>query len=71
MRPWGSLVVGDEDYIGPSGKLLCLRQTPKNYAAHAWHDSKQSFNVTSITSSRSKMFYCITFSTLNYPKLGR
>ena len=32
---WTSLVVGDEGYIGPSGKLLCLCQTPKNYGAHA------------------------------------
>ena len=25
--------------IGPSGYLLCLWQTPKNYATHAWHHS--------------------------------
>ena len=33
-KSWSSLVVGDE---GPSGKLLCLCETLKNYAAHAWH----------------------------------
>ena len=36
-RSWRSLVVGGEGCIGPSRKLLCLCQTPKNYAAHAWH----------------------------------
>ena len=30
---------GDEGCIGPSGKLPCLCQTPKNYAEHAWHHS--------------------------------
>ena len=29
--PWSSLVEGDEGCIGPSGKLLCLCQRPKNY----------------------------------------
>ena len=38
-QPWSSLVVGDEGPIGPSGKLLCLCQSPKNYGAHAWHYS--------------------------------
>ena len=34
---WSSLVVEDEGWIGLSKKLLCLCQTPKNYATHAWH----------------------------------
>ena len=37
--PRSSLVAGDEGCIGPSGKLNGLCQTPKNYAAHAWHYS--------------------------------
>ena len=28
-RDWSSLVEGDEGWIGPSGKLLCLRQNQK------------------------------------------
>ena len=39
VKPWSSLVVGDEGWIGPSKKLLCLCTTPKNYASHAWHNS--------------------------------
>ena len=39
VGPWSSLVVGDEGCIVRSRKLLCLCQTPKNYAAHAWHYS--------------------------------
>ena len=34
-----SFVVGDEGCIVPSRNLLCLCQTTKNYAAHAWHHS--------------------------------
>ena len=37
--PRSSLVEGDEGCIGPSGKLMCLWQPPKYYAAHAWHHS--------------------------------
>ena len=37
---WSSLVEGGEGWIGPSKKLLCLRLTRKNYAIHAWHNSK-------------------------------
>ena len=36
---WSSLVEGDEGYIGPSGKLFCLCQTPQNYVSHAWQHS--------------------------------
>ena len=36
---WYSLVEGDEGCVGPSGKLLCVYQTEKNYAVHAWHCS--------------------------------
>ena len=31
------ILEGDEGCISPSGKLLCLWQTPNNYAAHTWH----------------------------------
>ena len=37
--PWSSLVEGDEGSIGLRGKLLCLWQTLKSYATHAWHHS--------------------------------
>ena len=30
--PWSFLVVGDEGYLVPSRKLLCLCQPPENYA---------------------------------------
>ena len=33
-----SLIVGDEDWIVPSKKLLCLCYTRKNYATHEWHN---------------------------------
>ena len=36
---WSSLVIGDEGCIGPSRKLLCLCQTPTNYAAYTWQNS--------------------------------
>ena len=35
---WSSLV-GDQGCFGPNGKLSCLCETPKIYAAHAWHHS--------------------------------
>ena len=38
-EPWSSLVVGDEGCIDPSGKLLCLCQTPQNNAANARNHS--------------------------------
>ena len=38
-KPLSYFVIGDEGCIGPSGKLLCLCQTPKNYSAHALHYS--------------------------------
>ena len=37
--PWSCLVVGDEGWISPSRKLLCLCYTQKIYATHAWHTS--------------------------------
>ena len=38
--PWSYLVEGDERYIGPSGKLLCLWQPPKIMQhIHAWQHS--------------------------------
>ena len=37
--PWSSLAEGDEGGIGASGKLLCLWETRKKYAAHVWHHS--------------------------------
>ena len=39
VKPWSSLVEGDEGCIGSSSKLLCLRQIEENYAAHVWHHS--------------------------------
>ena len=36
---WRSSVEGDEGCIGPRCKLLCLEQTPKNYASYAWQHS--------------------------------
>ena len=39
VKPWSSLVVGDVGCIGQRRKLLCLRQTPQNYAAQSWHYS--------------------------------
>ena len=38
-QPWSCLVVGDEGWICPSRKLLCLCYTQKIYATHAWHTS--------------------------------
>ena len=37
---WSSLVEGDEGWIRPSKKLLCLCSTQKNNATHSWHNSK-------------------------------
>ena len=36
---WSSIVVGDESWIGPRRKLLCLCLIQKNYASHAWDNS--------------------------------
>ena len=30
VKPWSSLVEGEEGCIGPRGKLLCLLQPPKS-----------------------------------------
>ena len=33
IQPLSSLVDGDDGFIGPGDKLLCLLQTQKNYIA--------------------------------------
>ena len=39
QHPWSSLVERDEGCISRNGNLLCLWQTEKIYATHAWRNS--------------------------------
>ena len=51
---YSSLIEGDDGLYCPSGKLLCLLQTPRNYAAHYWqHSIRVWLLLHSVCSSHS------------------